>query len=401
MAAPSPNKTVSTGSTSMPSIVEGTILSVNLENHTCNVARNNASGGPLNDVLLASLYCHPFSGEGIYFLPEPGATCYVYETSDPTNSFVLGYVMPMTEKDGLRGNRMLLNPGDYVLSTRDDNKIVLRRGGLIQIASTGLAQRLYIPLGNYIKDFFENYGAFSPNGSLEWTRNDKTSEVSYVFNCKKNALDIGSKVHFSIARGLLGSVDPELAGKDQGSFGKGMDHIKLTVASDIEAAAGKTVMPELTFQISEDGKLVIKAADYIHVSTADGMKLAWGSTTLIAPFILQGPNYRMAITAGRLVEEALSVESVAKTSYDIRGKKIVLDSWPTLGGGGVKLGGPAAISPILKGNETIAWIKQMFLSYVVPLNLPLDPTAAAAKMAEMIAFMETLDAVKSTKVDTE
>ncbi len=384
----------------MPSIVEGTILSVNPENHTCNVARNNASGGPLNDVLLASLYCHPFSGEGIYFLPEPGATCYVYETSDPTNSFVLGYVMPLTEKDGLRGNRMLLNPGDYVLSTRDDNKIVLRRGGLIQIASTGLAQRLYIPLGNYIKDFFENYGAFSPNGSLEWVRDSKTSAVSYTYLCKRNALDVGEKVKFSIDRGLPASVDPERTGKDQDKFGKGAEHINLTVHSDAAAVAGQSIAPELTLQISEDGKLVIKAADYIHISTDEGMKIVYSNVQVTAPFILQGPNYRMEIAAGKLKEQAFSVERVADTDYDIRARKTVLETWPTLGGGGLKLGGPAAASPILKGDETINWVKTMFRQYVMPLNITPGPQAAA-QIAGMEAFLLTLDLVKSLKVDTE
>ena len=398
---PPPNRSVSSGQAKMPSIVEGTILSVNPDNHTCNVARNNASGGPLNDVLLASLYCHPFSGEGIYFLPEPGATCYVYETSDPTNSFVFGYVMPMTEKDGLRGNRMLLNPGDYVLSTRDDNKIVLRRGGLIQIASTGLAQRLYIPLGNYIKDFFENYGGFSPNGTLEWTRDSATSEVMYTYTCKRNALDIGTKVDFSLKRGLLGSVDPERAGKDQGWFGKGMEHLSLTIHSDAGAIAGQSLPPELTFQVSEDGKLALHAADYIHMSTDEGLKIDYSNVQVTAPYVLQGPNYRMEIIAGRLKEQAVSVDRTSDTDYDIHAKKIVLDSWPTLGGGGVKLGGPGAISPVLKGTETVNWISELFLKYVVPLNLPPEPTAAATKLAEMLAFLAQLQSVKSLKVDTE
>jgi len=307
----------------------------------------------------------------------------------------------MTEKDGLRGNRMLLNPGDYVLSTRDDNKIVLRRGGLIQIASTGLAQRLYIPLGNYIKDFFENYGAFSPNGSLEWTRDSKTSDVSYAYLCKRNVLDIGSKVDFTIARGTPASVDPELTGRDQDKFGKGIEHINLTVHSDAAAIAGQSIAPELKIQVSADGKLTIKAADYIHLSTDEGLKIAYSNVSVTAPYVLQGPNYRMEIIAGQLKEQAQSVDRTSDTIYDIHAKRIILETWSTLPGFGLLLGGPGAVSPVLKGNETVNWLSEMFLKYIVPLNLPPEPASAAAALSEMTAFLLRLQEVKSLKVNTE
>lgn len=401
MSEPRVNSAVREGANRAPSIVEGTILSVNPENHTCDVARNNSSGGPLNDVLLASLYCHPFSGEGIYFLPEPGSTCYVYETSDPTNSFVLGYVMPMTEKDGLRGNRMLLNPGDYVLSTRDDNKIVLRRGGLIQIASTGLAQRLYVPLGNHIKDFFENYSAASPNGSIEWLRDPQTSAVSYLCNFRKNTSDVGAKVRLSIEEGLPGSVDPERFGQDQDAFPKGVDLLNLTVASDSEAAGGDgPFLPELSFKISKTGKLSISARDYIHIATEDGMKLSWGSASITDPYILQGPSYRQVIQNGRVTESAISVDRSADLTYEISAPRITLDSYPTAAGG-LLLGGPGAVSPAVLGNELTTWLQRMFVSYVMPLNIPPEPAAAAAKIAEMQAFLAKLEQVKSLKVTVE
>jgi hypothetical protein len=61
-----------------------------------------------------------------------------------------------------------MNPGDIAINTRDGNHIILRRGGAIQIGATPIAQRLYLPLGNVIRDFAQNYHLTTPGGELSW-----------------------------------------------------------------------------------------------------------------------------------------------------------------------------------------------------------------------------------------
>lgn len=132
----------------------------------------------LSDVQVMSPYLHYSNGEGIYHMPEPDAACMIAFPSDNSAPFIMGYIgvaggvhseddqpaRPGTDLGGgseqevtFRSRRPDLNPGDICLATRDENFVFLRRGGILQIGATDLAQRIYIPLQNYIKDFCENY----------------------------------------------------------------------------------------------------------------------------------------------------------------------------------------------------------------------------------------------------
>lgn len=131
-------------------------------------------------------YTHGNHGGGINFMPEVGSHCYVCIPSDET-AFVLGFIqnpknLPMEVRDeednlisvvtdsgpNFSGFRHPLEPGDIMLSATDDNFIILRRGGVLQIGSTALAQRVYIPIENTVRDFFQRYQAYSPLGEIEW-----------------------------------------------------------------------------------------------------------------------------------------------------------------------------------------------------------------------------------------
>ncbi len=134
---------------------------------------------PMVDVPFATPYCHPNHAGGMNFMPEVDSYCYVCEPADGT-VFIIGFVLnPMTsartEVDDLAeegpdwsGFRDPMEAGDVMLGTHDENKIVLRRGGIIQIAATSLAQRLYIPVENIVRDYFQRYQARSPLGEIDW-----------------------------------------------------------------------------------------------------------------------------------------------------------------------------------------------------------------------------------------
>jgi hypothetical protein len=61
------------------------------------------------------------------------------------------------------------NPGDMGFTTRDGSFFKLLRGGVIQIGATNMAQRIYIPVRNFIKDFAENYSLSTASGEVAWT----------------------------------------------------------------------------------------------------------------------------------------------------------------------------------------------------------------------------------------
>jgi hypothetical protein len=66
------------------------------------------------------------------------------------------------------GGRPIAKPGDMFVRGRDGNFVVLHRGGVLQIGSNELAQRIYVPLNNMIMDFAENYALHNAGGSIKW-----------------------------------------------------------------------------------------------------------------------------------------------------------------------------------------------------------------------------------------
>lgn len=161
-----------------PSYVEtGQVIDVDIEMYTVTVVTQYTQK-PITGLAFATPYQHYNNGEGIYFMPEVGSLCWLCWPSDGSRPFVLGWAPAREDSGSLRANKMALNPGDIYLGTRDENFIILRRGGILQIGGGPLSQRIYMPVNNTIKDFCENYGLFSVAGDLEWTvdRSETTTD---------------------------------------------------------------------------------------------------------------------------------------------------------------------------------------------------------------------------------
>jgi len=166
------------------------ITSVNVKEYTVDVM-TTYTHKPLVDIPFSSPLCHRDHRGGMYFMPEAEAYCYVCECQDGT-AFVLGFItnpvnVTPQEFDELEGGKGLeliaeaadigpsfkgarapMEPGDIFLGTIDGNSVVVRRGGMVQIGSTSLAQRIYLPVENVIRDYFQRYQAYSPVGEIEW-----------------------------------------------------------------------------------------------------------------------------------------------------------------------------------------------------------------------------------------
>jgi hypothetical protein len=117
----------------------------------------------------------------MYIMPEVGALAWLCRPSSGKFGapFLMGFQAPYDEDNAsFRSGRQTLNPGDMMLRTRDENFIILRRGGVVQIGATPTAQRIYVPIRNFIQDFCENYQLFTFGGEMTWIteRDDQTTE---------------------------------------------------------------------------------------------------------------------------------------------------------------------------------------------------------------------------------
>ncbi len=168
-------------------IHEARVIDVNLVNWTVDCA-SVFDQKRFFDIQVASPYMHPNVGEGIYCLPEVGSKCVVCIPSDGPPPFVLAFIMPMeTQTDTIsdeqpagagqagstsdatfQGGRPTAKLGDIFIKGRDGNFCILHRGGVLQIGSSELAQRIYIPLQNLVTDISQNYAHFNTAGSINW-----------------------------------------------------------------------------------------------------------------------------------------------------------------------------------------------------------------------------------------
>ncbi len=151
-----------------PAVIEsGRILDVDVTTYTVTIT-TEFTKKPATGVKFATPYQHYDNGEGIYFMPEVGSLCWVCFPSDHNRPFVLAWG-PASDDGDARAKKKDLNPGDIYLGTRDENFLILRRGGVVQIGGGPLSQRLYLPINNTIKDFCENYSLQTFGGNLDWT----------------------------------------------------------------------------------------------------------------------------------------------------------------------------------------------------------------------------------------
>ncbi len=194
---------------------EAVITNVDRKRYTV-TAETTYSSKTVENIQCGSPYVHHTNGEGEHHLPEVGATCYLAWPNDSTPPFIMCYVMQptvtvegengisrsgMTDSEGstsdinYKGKRPDLNPGDWSVTGRDGNFIFLRRGGVVQIGATSIAQRLYLPILNYIKDFCENYEMSTLGGELSWTVDRQEYDpsgkapVSWILSLREFAQD--------------------------------------------------------------------------------------------------------------------------------------------------------------------------------------------------------------------
>lgn len=326
------------------SVFRAEVLAVNTRDYTVDVRYESYPYSTHLDIPWMTQYLHQNQGEGLAIMPEVGSTVWVCQPSETgRDAFVLGWT-PIQEDGTYRAGRELLNPGDIHLSTRDRNFAILRRGGIVQIGSTPVCQRIYLPIRNVIRDFAENYQMTTPAGDLTWEvmraedQGDGHRGCLYTLACKEFSDDPNK--------------DP-LAVLKIGSHGQGNDTILTLETRD---KGGGSVKTSLT--ITKSGKVKWTVQDDVT------LELKGNLTSTIAK--------KMTVTS----TEDMSLESKAKfnakgSEAHIKGGSALLDlaNSASLNGTAVNLGD--ALGPVVIDNGTLgAWIMAVTALLSGPPTVP-------------------------------
>ena len=268
------NSMVDSGSN--PVLVEdGRIINVDMRHWTIDV-KTMHSQRQLLDMQMLAPYLHFTAGEGIYAMPEVGAKVKCCMPSDGA-PFIMGFcttferegqpsddegettTQPSVESSSdaeseegppvevtYRSGRPYLQQGDIMLRCRDGNQIWLHRGGVIEIGSTWLSKRFYIPVANTIRDVAENWEALTLAGDMMWTvqRSDRSpsadADAQFTLIAKNYAQD-----EFYTVEMTAGHVDDSKRFK--------MTVVPNAIKTDGTFNGGAS--PVYTFWIDEEGNI--------------------------------------------------------------------------------------------------------------------------------------------------
>lgn len=296
-------------------MVQGKVVNLNMVNWTVDVV-TQFDRKRYFDIQVGSPYMHYSNGEGIYVMPEIGAKCMVCLPSDSSPPYVAHFIMPVENVDlaaadaekgttshskpnrsstgaSFAGGRPRVKPGDIVIRTRDDNFIILHRGGVLQIGSTELAQRIYIPLNNLIMDVSENYAHHNAGGSVLWSvQTGPTLEnfpTEHTQTLRVYANDKSADVRIKMGK-VSDPMNENLAGADMSQLGIGTKEnfilCEVAVAKGgfnpqtgvQESSAKGTQVFRFLFDragntlLRTSGSIVLHSAKRLHVTASEGIQ---------------------------------------------------------------------------------------------------------------------------------
>jgi len=377
----------------------GVVRRVNMRQYTVDV-ETTFSQKLLLDVPFATPYSSKSHNGGIYFMPEEGSECVVAVASENV-MYVIGWVQspsvnplselvdgvpteePTGEAPNFRGNRDALEPGDIYLGTADGNRIILRKGGMVEVGSTGMAQRIYFPVENMVRDVFQRYEALSPIGNVSWGYATISSDGLQIdegtaertpaligFNVKGFAQDVEfvRKYAVELRLGNLGAstLDPELLGRhmfadEATSAGKSTDlnrhadgvvsFVVHDMGSSTDPASRDAVIAapvSFAFQLSRTGNTFVFTSGHIHVETAKKVYLKCPSILVESPGVFSIDVTDLGKLLASFKEEIL-VETLKSLKMFVAGD---ID----LAGGANVLLGKNANEGVVRGNPLLKFL---------------------------------------------
>ena len=354
----------------VPSTIEtGRIINVNIEDWSVDVASEYANKRYF-DLQVMMPYFHYVNGEGFYCMPEVGAMVWLCRPTQGKFAapFVMGFQSPFDSDNGnFRSGRQSLNPGDMMMRTRDENFVILRRGGVVQIGATPIAQRMYIPIRNFIKDFCENYELHTFGGELTWIT-DRTEMTT----------DGSAPTKFSLIAKEKANDPAQIATLTIGSHGES-DPTTLELVIFESGLAG--ALPKVRMVLEKTGNVswyadqdwTLTAKSNINIEAQEGdvsVKATQGNVNYTAnkdmKLLAETGNMNFESSAGTILEKS--------TGHTIDAPEI-------------KLGGAGAVDPVPLGLKLKAFLSAFVAGVAaaqttVP-NAPIAFTAAPALTAQL------------------
>lgn len=310
----------------LPALIEtARITNVNVQDWTVD-AVSLYGNKFFEDIQVMAPYFHYQNGEGAYVMPEVGAMVWVCVPSSGNRArpFILGFQAPYDEEtDSFRSGRQSLNPGDYMVRTRDDNFVILRRGGVVQIGATAIAQRIYVPIRNYIRDFCENYELNAFGGELTWLA-DRTDQTK----------DGTVPTKFSLLAKERANNPAHVASITIGSHGEGdQTTLKLVVNGSGEAGAESKV----TLVVAKDGNVSWRVESSWAVSAESNILLESDNGNVSIEAKAGEASFKSAQDMG--ITSGTNIKVEAGTDVTVKAPSQMLEAST------IRLGGPNATDP--------------------------------------------------------
>lgn len=311
-------------------IERAVVLYVDTQRYTVDVMTEETHR-PYEQIPFAGLYASNQHPGAALVMPEVGSHCYVM-TAGKEDKFILGFrqtsiqedsTVPMESKfanakyladhpdeaanPNFKGYKPPLEPGDIYMGTRDNNRIFVRRGGLIQIESTPLCQSVYVPADNLIRHYCQKYQLLSPLAEISYSHATLTdgekvtgdvdnTPVLISYNFKRTAQEKVTEGKFTIELRMgqldANNLDPELDNEhifaNDDVFNKPL--LDTAITQGQEGVLSFTVYDHVnakavtsSLQIAANGDMYIKAtnihvdADTVFAKLASSLTLEFGT----------------------------------------------------------------------------------------------------------------------------
>lgn len=350
----------------------GMVVNVNPVNKTVDWAAQY-TGRVVVGLQVSSPYLHPYNGEGQTTVPDLGALCAVCWPSDGEAPFIMGFLMPpepmltsgsgdpqaadQPTMGGYNGGRPILNPGDQYFQGRDGNFLVLRKGGVLQVGSSDICQRIFIPLNNLVRDVCENWELNTIGGSMTWRASMSDSGpdsshqgVQFDLIAREEAQDKLASVRVSVGKVKQSNTQLEIVIAKEG-----ID----PVSGEVSASK-----PAFVMRVSDDGTGQTKYGSNLTEEVGGDHK------TTVAK------NRMLDVTLDYQVTVRGSFSTSVEGEHKISGDKGSTETWAgtkVVAASAIRLGAAGASHPVPMGDILIQWLMTHTHPGLSPLAYPVPP----------------------------
>lgn len=133
--------------------------------YSCEVVTQD--GRKFENIPWISPYVNPDTGAGLYVVPKQ-LTRVLIAYAKKGQPYIIGWLTPVSRDGRYTGNREDMPEGSVAIKGDFGNKILLKHGGVIEIASTPTCRRRYINVNDQIRDFCRNYFLTTAGGTYTW-----------------------------------------------------------------------------------------------------------------------------------------------------------------------------------------------------------------------------------------